>query len=219
MILEVYKNVSKSKLLKDIYVATCDKEIFDHISLNNCDAIMTSKTHERASDRCAEALYKIEKKKKIIYDIVLMVQGDEPLVNPKMIEQSLKPFKNDKTINVVNLIGKINKKEAMNSDCIKVVKNKFDKAIYFTRSLIPSGVKSGGTYFKQICIIPFRRNFLKKYIKLKPTNLEKLESIDMLRILENGYDVKLVETKEISIPVDRKEDIVKVRKFLNNLKN
>ena len=110
MILEVYKNVSKSKLLKDIYVATCDKEIFDHVSSNNCDAIMTSKTHERASDRCAEALYKIEKKK-IIYDIVLMVQGDEPLVNPKMIEQSLKPFKNDKTINVVNLIGKINKKK------------------------------------------------------------------------------------------------------------
>ena len=144
MILEVYKNVSKSKLLKDIYVATCDKEIFDHVSSNNCDAIMTSKTHERASDRCAEALYKIEKKKKIIYDIVLMVQGDEPLVNPKMIEQSLKPFKNDKTINVVNLIGKINKKEAINGDCIKVVKDKFDKAMYFTRSLIPNGVKKKG---------------------------------------------------------------------------
>jgi len=215
MILEVYKNVSKSKLLKDIFVATCDKEIFNHVTINNGNAVMTSKFHQRASDRCAEALHKIEKKKNFKYDIVLMVQGDEPLVNPKMIEQSLKPFKNNKKVNVVNLIGKINKKEAINKDCIKVVKNKFNNALYFTRSLIPSGVQDGGVYYKQICIIPFRRDFLKKYINLKPTYLEKLESIDMLRILENGYDVKLVETKEISIPVDRKEDVLKVRKHLN----
>lgn len=214
MILEVYKNVSKCKLLKDIFVATCDEEIFDHVTLNNGKAIMTSKLHQRASDRCAEALHKIERKKKIKYDVVLMVQGDEPLVNSKMIEQSLKPFKNNKKVNVVNLVGKIDKKEAINKDCIKVVKNKFNDALYFTRTLIPSGIQNGGFYLKQICIIPFRRDFLKRYINLKPTFLEKLESIDMLRILENGYNVKLVETKEVSIPVDRKEDILKVRKYL-----
>ena len=98
MIMEVYNNVKKSTLLKDIYVATCDKKIFEHVRQHNGKAIMTSKSHQRASDRCAEALFKIEKKKKIKYDIVLMVQGDEPLVNQKMIKQSLQPFKKKKIL-------------------------------------------------------------------------------------------------------------------------
>ncbi len=216
MIMEVYNNVQKSDLLKDIYVATCDKKIFNHVKYFNGKAIMTSKAHQRASDRCAEALFKIKKQTKVKYDVVLMVQGDEPLVNKKMIKQSLQPFKKNKNINVVNLIGKIEEKEAINEDCIKVVKDNFNNAIYFSRRLIPFKNKKKKKYFKQICIIPFKTDFLKKYIKMKPTYLEQKESIDMLRILENGYNVKLVETKEVSIPVDRKEDIAKVRKYLKN---
>ena len=90
-----------------------------------------------------------------------MVQGDEPLVNSIMIEQSLKPFNKNKNVKVVNLIGKIKKKEAINKDCIKVVKNKDNNALYFTRNLIPSSTPRDKFYYKQICIIPFRRDFLK----------------------------------------------------------
>ena len=144
-----------------------------------------------------------------------MVQGDEPLVNNKMINQSISPFKN-KITNIVNLMGKINLKEYLDKDCIKIVKDNFNNALYFSRKpipFVPNKIKA--SLFKQICIITFKKTFLKKYIKMKPTPLEILESIDMLRILENGYDIKLVKTNEKSIAVDRPKDIEKVENFLN----
>jgi len=216
MIEMIYKKLSKSKNRNhDVYVATCNNEIHSHIIGIGGKSIITSKKHKRATDRCSEALNIIELKEKYKYDLVTMVQGDEPLVNNKMIQQSISPFKN-KSINIVNLMGKISRKEYLDKDCIKIVKDNFNKALYFSRKPIPffSG-KIKGNLFKQICIITFRKTFLKKYIKMKPTPLEILESIDMLRILENGYDIKLVKTNEISIAVDRAKDIKKVENFLN----
>ena len=216
MIEIVYNNVIKNTLLNDVFIATCDKEIFIYCKKFNMNVIMTSKKHERASERCAEALLKIEKIKKIKYNLVVMIQGDEPMINSKMITQSLKPFFINKKINVVNLLGKIEtKQEYYDKNCIKVVVNKNLQAIYFSRFPIPYyGSQKNKCVGKQICVIPFNRNFLLKYNNMKISPLEKLESIDMLRIIENGYNVQMVKTNHKSYSVDTLSDLKKVSKII-----
>ena len=212
MIGHVYMNVCKNKKLDQVAVATCDKVIFDYINSIGGLAIMTSKKHDRATDRCAEALKKIEKINKSNFDIIVMIQGDEPMVTSDMINRSLKPFKKNKQTGVVNLLGKFeDKKEFNNPNSIKVICDKDDNAIYFTRNLPDKIFHSKNVNFgKQICIIPFRRNILIKYLKLKPTSLEIHESVDMWRFLENGFKVKMVKMKGYSFAVDSKEDLKKV---------
>ena len=214
----IYKLISKNKSLSKVVVATCDKIIFDYIKSINGEVVMTSIKHQRASDRTAEALIKCEKKYKTKFDVVVMVQGDEPMVDKSMIEKSIEPFKKNKKINVVNLISKIKSKKLMEDpNCIKVVKNLKNEALYFSRSSIPHAIKSKKKFYgyKQVCIIPFRRKFLLKYIKLKPTELEERESVDMMRILENGYNINLVEISKETFPVDTLVDLQNVIKIIN----
>ena len=218
MVEMIYKLISKNKSLSKVVVATCDKIIFDYIKSINGEVVMTSIKHQRASDRTAEALIKCEKKYKQKFDVVVMVQGDEKMVDKKMIQKSLEPFKKNKKINVVNLISKIKSKQLMEDpNCIKVVKNLNNEALYFSRSPIPHNNKSKKNFYgyKQVCIIPFKKEFLLKYIKLKPTELEEKESIDMMRILENGYSVNLVEISKETFPVDTLTDLQKVIKIIN----
>ena len=138
MIQHVYNNVKKNKLISEVVVATCDKIIFDFVRSINGIAIMTSKKHKRASDRCYETMKILEKRKKIKYDIIVMVQGDEPMINSKMITDSIQPLLENKKINVVNLIGSINnKKDFENPNFIKVVHDQNYNALYFSRSSIP----------------------------------------------------------------------------------
>ena len=124
---------------------------------------------------------------------------------------AIKPFK-DKNVNVVNLMSKIKDKDLMNDkNCIKIIKDKSNNAVYFSRSPIPYFNKKKNYYgYKQVCIIPFRKNFLFNYIKLKESRLEIAESIDMLRILENNGKVRLVEIKYDTYPVDTIHDLKKV---------
>ena len=213
----IYNLISKNKSLSKVVVATCDKVIFDHIKSINGEVVMTSIKHQRASDRTAEALVKCENRYKKKFDVVVMVQGDEPMVDKFMIQKSIEPFKKNKKINVVNLISKIkNKKIMIDPNSIKVVKNLKNEALYFSRSPIPYNNKSKNFYgYKQVCIIPFKRDFLLKYIDLKPTELEKIESVDMMRILENGYAVNLVEISKETFPVDTLNDLKKVIKIIN----
>lgn len=217
MIEMVYTKVKKNKFLDEVIVATCDKEIFDHINSIGGVSIMTSKKHQRASDRSYEALIKYEKKMKKNFDIVVMVQGDEPMVTQKMITESIKPMLKSKKIQIVNLMSKIQtKKELEDKNTIKVVLDNFNNALYFSRSPIPFGdFDKKKKFMKQVCIIPFRRDFLIKYKKLKPTKLEITESVDMMRVLENGYNVKMIETKFKTQAVDTREDAKKVEKFLS----
>lgn len=217
----IYNLVSKNKKLNKVVVATCDTVIFNHIKSFGGDVVMTSKKHKRASDRSAEALTKCEKKFKIKYDVVVMVQGDEPMVDKNMIEKSLEPFKKNKKVNVVNLISKIENKKIMHDpNCIKVVKNLKNKALYFSRSPIPhlKKIDKNNFGYKQVCIIPFKRDFLLKYIKIKPTKLEIQESVDMMRILENGYEIDLVLIKKETFPVDTLKDLINVTKIINSKK-
>ncbi|MDB9722960.1 3-deoxy-manno-octulosonate cytidylyltransferase [Candidatus Marinimicrobia bacterium] len=216
MIGHVYDNVKKNKIISDVAVATCDKQIFDYIKNIGGLPIMTSDEHERASDRCAEALLKIEKNKNIKYDIVVMVQGDEPMIEPEMITEAIKPMLNDEEILVINLQGKIiSEKEFQDPNCIKVVCDLNSNALYFSRLPIPSNTRNiTVSTGKQICVIPFRRDFLLTYNKLKPTPLEIAESIDMMRVLEHGLKVYMVSTSFNTFAVDTIEDLKKVEKLL-----
>ena len=150
------------KTLNEVYVATCDVEIFDYINSIGGKALMTSESHERCTDRCAEAMLKIENEFGKKCDLMVLVQGDEPLVNPKMIDDSIAPILEDKTINVTNLVSDIKSiEEFENKNEIKVVLDKNNNALYFSREPIPTRKKGiiDVPMKKQVCIIPFKRDF------------------------------------------------------------
>lgn len=170
---------------------------------------MTSKSHQRASDRCAEALETIESKTGERFDVIVMVQGDEPMIHHQMIDDSLKPFIDDSKVQVVNLMSEIKSfEEFVDANCIKVVVDRNFDAMYMSRQPIPtqSHLTSGSCY-KQVCVIPFRRSALVNYLKMLPTQLEIMESIDMLRLLEAGHKVRMVPTSHETHAVDTIEDL------------
>ena len=178
---------------------------------------MTSSEHVRASDRCAEAVEALEEALGVEYDVVVMVQGDEPMTHPEMIEEAVQPIIEDPTVNVVNLMGEItNKDEFYDRNCIKVVCNLRSDALYFSREPIPTLSKiESPPIGKQVCIIPFRRNYLTEYTQLEPTPLEIAEAVDMMRILEHGGKVRMVPTKFRTQAVDTSEDIVLVGRLMS----
>ena len=216
MIGHVYERVSQSKCLLMTAVATCDKEIYDYIRSIGGNAVMTKDTYERASDRCAEALLKLEKVNSIKYDIVVMVQGDEPMTHPNMIEEAVNPMLQDASINVTNLLGEIKSvAEFEDPNCIKVVCDLEGNAMYFSREAIPTRYKIDSIKMgKQVCVIPFRRDYLLDYTKLIPTPLEIVESVDMMRILEHGMKVRMVPTQYDTQSVDTPEDLKKVKNLM-----
>jgi len=216
MIGHVVERVRECALVTKTAVATCDPVIFDYVRSIGETAVMTAATHERASDRCAEALLMIEEQECCRFDIVVMVQGDEPMVHPDMIREALEPMIADPTVLVVNLLGEIrNPEEFKDRNCIKVVCDLQGNAMYFSREPIPTQNRSLKVPMgKQICVIPFQRNFLLRYTSLAPTPLEIAESIDMLRILENGIKVRMVKTKYQTLSVDTLEDLKKVETLL-----
>jgi 3-deoxy-manno-octulosonate cytidylyltransferase (CMP-KDO synthetase) len=213
MIGHVYKRCKLSKILKEVYVATCDQEIANYVESIGGKAIMTLDTHERASDRTAEALEKIEKQSGDKIDIVVMIQGDEPMVTPGMIDAAIEPLFLDKDIHVTNLMAFMKtQKEHEDPAEVKVVVDKNNFAMYFSREPIPSR-KKGATdipMLKQVCIIPFRRNFLLEYNAMKQTPLEIIESVDMNRLLENGIKIKMVMRDEETYSVDTLADLENV---------
>jgi 3-deoxy-manno-octulosonate cytidylyltransferase (CMP-KDO synthetase) len=216
MVGHVYKRAILSKLVSETYVATCDQVIYDYIKSIGGKVVMTSDKHKRCTERVSEALLKIEEFEKTRYEVVLLVQGDEPMVTPTMIDASLKGMQQNPTAEVINLASKIESREdVLDPNTIKVVFDKNWNALYFSRSPIPylrDGAKH--TWYKQVCIMPFKRDFLLQFDQLPETALEVIESIDMQRILEHGKEVKLVECNEKTQAVDTPADLKKVEGFL-----
>jgi 3-deoxy-manno-octulosonate cytidylyltransferase (CMP-KDO synthetase) len=213
MIGHVLFRTQRCSLLSETYVATCDQEIYDYIDSIDGKAVMTLDTHERATDRSAEAMLKIEEKTGEKVDIVVMIQGDEPMVTPEMIEQSLKPMLDNPDIQVVNLMAKMRTVEEFEDpNEVKVVVGLDGKALYFSREPIPSREKghSEVPMLKQVCVIPFRRDYLLKFNDMHETPLERIESVDMMRIIEHGDNVKMVMTETDTLSVDTQEDLDRV---------
>lgn len=215
MIEHVYKNVEKCELLTKTVVATCDEEIFDFIKSINGQVVMTSDKHERASDRCAEALAVLEQDDNVLYDIVVMVQGDEPMTHPDMITEALTPMLENPEIVVTNLMGDISSDDEFDDrNCIKVVCDLENNALCFSREPIPTRRFGNVPMKKQVCVIPFTREFLLQYTRLSPTPLEIAESVDMMRVLEHGEKVKMVPTKHQTYPVDTESDLTRVEELM-----
>lgn len=219
MIGHVYYRSKMAHILDEVYVATCDQEITEYVDSIGGKALMTADTHERASDRTAEALLKIEKETAGKVDIIVMLQGDEPLILPEMIEDAVKPLLQDSLIIVSNLMAELKTEEEWkDSNEVKVVVDQNNNALYFSREPIPSIKKFDGkiTAYKQVCVIPFTRDCLLEYTQLDPTPLEIIESVDMNRFLEHGTKVRMIKTNHDTLAVDTKQDLENVEQKMWN---
>jgi 3-deoxy-manno-octulosonate cytidylyltransferase (CMP-KDO synthetase) len=216
MIGHVYERVARNTQLDVTAVATCDQEIMEYVHSIGGRAVLTGSHHERASDRCAEAIEKLEAEDGVRYEIVVMVQGDEPLIHPQMISEALAPMLADSSVQVVNLLGKIaSLEEFEDRNCIKVVCDLRGNALYLSREPIPTRFKSATIPMaKQVCVIPFRRDFLLAYTRMAPTPLEIAESVDMMRILEHGLSLRMVPTGFDSHAVDTPADLELVEELM-----
>jgi 3-deoxy-manno-octulosonate cytidylyltransferase (CMP-KDO synthetase) len=191
------------------YVATCDKEIQDYIAQIGGKAIMTQSSHTRATTRAAEALEWIENKSGEVIDIILMIQGDEPLVQPEVINSMVDAF-NDDSVDIVNIMSRIESKSVFEDENnVKVVVDYNKDALYFSREPIPSAWKGFDNIpcFMQTGIIGFRRDALIKFNSMKETSLEQIESVDMNRVLEMGGSIRMILMQGKTIGVDVLEDL------------
>ena len=211
MIQHVYERCLKSKLLSEVLVATDDKRIFDTVIDFGGNVVMTSKAHKSGTDRIGEAVRNIK------CDIVVNIQGDEPMIDPRNIDKAIEPLMKDSLMNVSTLCYKISdKKEINNPNVVKVVLESNSNALYFSRSVIPfNRDNTKAEYFKHIGLYVYRKDYLMKLIKLKPSSLELTEKLEQLRILESGEKIKVIETKIDSHSVDTLADLKKIRKLIN----
>jgi 3-deoxy-manno-octulosonate cytidylyltransferase (CMP-KDO synthetase) len=209
MIEHCFHRTSLSNGISSTYVATCDKVIFDYIVSIGGKAVMTSDKHKRATTRTAEAVQKIEEQENVLIDIVVMVQGDEPLIRPETISELLSEFKDIK-VNIVNVMSRIYKDEHFKDvNNVKVVVDNNNDALYFSREGIPSswcGFESL-PMFMQTGIIAFRRNTLIEFNALPESPLEIIESIDMNRVLETGGKVRMVGTDQFTLGIDTPSEL------------
>lgn len=211
MIVRVYQAVEKSKLIDEVYVATDDRRIKKAVEVAAGSVIMTSDQHQSGTDRIAEAAAQIEA------ELIVNVQGDEPLIEAQSIDRALKPFSCEENLRMSTLKRKITAAEAKSPDRVKVVTDQNDYALYFSRSAIPyyrDTKPENQQYYQHIGLYVYRRDFLLKYAEMERTALEKAESLEQLRALENGYQIKVLETEAKLIGVDRREDIELVEKEL-----
>jgi 3-deoxy-manno-octulosonate cytidylyltransferase (CMP-KDO synthetase) len=204
--------------LESAYVATCDDEIAGYVRSIGGAAIMTSTSHTRATTRTAEALEHIEKAIGEKVEVVVMVQGDEPLFMPETIAETLAHF-NDPTVEIVNIMSRIRTMEQfVDKNNVKVVVNQNNDALYFSREPIPSpwrGVANIPMYL-QTGIIAFRREVLLRFNLMPETKLEQVESVDMNRVLETGARIRMVLTEAITIGVDTPQELKDAEILMKN---
>ena len=205
----IYRRCSLSSI-NDIYIATPDIEIKHTVEEFGGKTIMTSPKHKRACDRIAEACNYINA------DIIVTVQGDEALITPDMIDKAVNALVNDENAVCVNLATEATLEEANDPNEVKVVFSSEEYALYFSRAPIPTNLRKEGNipFFKQVCIIPMSKEFFLKFSELSPTPLETSESIDMLRLLEHGYKIKIVKVDKHVKSVDTPNDLKIVEKLM-----
>ncbi len=207
-----YDNVVATDLFDEVFVATDSEIIFDEISKNGGNAVMTG-NHETGSDRIAEAVANID------CDIVINVQGDEPFLKTEPLKQLIEVFKNDfnKEISLASLKIKLTEKEEIeNPNNVKVITDLNDFALYFSRSVIPfqRDISAETVYYKHIGVYAFRKEALLEFTKLPMKPLEIAEKLEQLRYLEYGKKIKMIETDFVGIGIDTPEDLEKARKLL-----
>lgn len=211
VILTTYEAAIRTNLFDDVFVVTDSDLIFHEIVNHGGKAIMSQKNHESGSDRIAEAVENMH------VDIVVNIQGDEPFINKKQLEDLLAVFKTDsnKQIDLASLMFQIfDKEEINNPNNVKVIVDQQNFALYFSRAVIPFPREEnvGVRYMKHIGIYAFRKQALLDFYKLPMLSLEASEKLEQLRYLEYGKRIKMVETTHGSIGIDTPEDLEHARK-------
>lgn len=210
MICRVYDRAKEARRTVATIVATDDKRIETVVLAHGGKAIMTRRDHPTGTDRLAEVAAVMPD-----YGIIVNVQGDEPLIAPALIDALVAAFDGDETLAMATVKTRIDdEEEQVNPNNVKVVTDKDGYALYFSRSLLPYPRHHLGIpVYKHIGIYAYRRDFLLKFAKLAPTPLERAESLEQLRALENGYRIKVIETNRTFVGVDTEEDLARVNEI------
>ena len=208
----VYMKAKQSKLLNRVIIATDSKKIKRAMSAYDAEVVMTSSEAVTGTDRIAEVTESISS------DIIVNIQGDEPLIDPALIDKLIQALIDDPGILIATAAFKVNNCTGLNDpNVVKVVMCEDDFALYFSRSIIPYPRNDDSCYyFKHLGIYAYRRGFLLTFSTLPPSDLERIESLEQLRALEYGYRIKVVESEFDSIGVDTPEDLERVRKIMEN---
>lgn len=216
MIQRVYEQVLKAEHIETCIVATDDKRIFNHVKAFGGQVAMTRLDHKSGTDRCAEVANIFAD-----FDLVVNIQGDEPFVDPAQIDQLILSLQNNPEAEIATLAKQIQEQEELfNPNVVKVVFNKRNEALYFSRSTIPHlrGQEQEqwlgkGRFFKHLGLYGFRRSVLLAIAKLPPGRLEQLEVLEQLRWLEEGYQIRIEKTKVETIGIDSPEDLERTLKL------
>ncbi len=213
MVCRVYDRVIQAnKVLKTI-VATDDERILTAVRKNGGAAMLTSIDHPTGTDRLAEVAENFPD-----FELIINVQGDEPLIEPMVIDSLAAAFEADSELKMATVKTLMtDRAEIENPNNVKVVTDKAGYALYFSRSVLPYSRNEGCPVYKHIGIYAYKRDFLLDYAKMDSTPLEKSESLEQLRVLESGYRIKVVETTAKFVGVDTAEDLAKVNEIYKNL--
>lgn len=210
MISRVYHRASQAQKVTGVIAAVDDQRVYDAVVANGGVAMMTRKDHATGTDRLAEVAAAHPEA-----ELIINVQGDEPLIDPGIIDALAAAFDEDPDLQMATVKSPMKDEEEMtNPNNVKVVTDKKGYALYFSRSLMPYPRESTGvTVYKHIGIYAYKRDFLLNYAKMEPTILERTESLEQLRALENGYRIKVIETDQTFVGVDTPEDLLKVNEI------
>ncbi|MDD6922671.1 MAG: 3-deoxy-manno-octulosonate cytidylyltransferase [Veillonellaceae bacterium] len=214
MICRVYDRAKLAKRVEKTVVATDDERVKRAVEEDGGEAVMTRKDHNSGTDRLAEAVAGYPD-----MDLVINVQGDEPLIEPKVIDRLAAAFDDDEDLMMATVKARMDDEEDMrNPNNVKVVTDKDGYALYFSRSLMPYPREDTDCpVYKHIGIYAYRRDFLLKYAKMPQTMLEKTESLEQLRVLENGFRIKVIESDANFVGVDTAEDLSRVNEIYRKM--
>jgi 3-deoxy-manno-octulosonate cytidylyltransferase (CMP-KDO synthetase) len=212
MIEHVYRRASECRNVDAVIVATDDERIAHAVRQFGGDVRLTSPNHPTGTDRLAEVAAYLD------CDLVVNIQGDEPLIEPSAVDAAIEPFREDPSLSMASACLRFaNAADAADPNVVKVVTNRMGFALYFSRARIPfprGTQEPGAGPFKHIGLYVYRREFLLRLASLAPTPLERSESLEQLRVLEHGFSIKMVETSHDSIGVDTPDDLERVRRLL-----
>ena len=209
MICRVLERASRAQKPEKVIVATDDERIYDAVRAEGGEALLTRADHPTGTDRLAEVAEAYPE-----VDLIVNVQGDEPLIEPSVIDDLIAPFEMDENLPMATVMVRMDDAaEQLNPNNVKVIVDKLGYALYFSRSLVPYPRAAAGPVYKHIGIYAYRRDFLLRYARLEPTPLEKAESLEQLRALENGYGIRVLETDCRFVGVDTSEDLALVNKI------
>lgn len=224
MIQHVYERASRASLVSRVVVATDDQRIAAVVRGIGGDAVMTSPRHETGTDRLAEVARELDS------DLIVNVQGDEPLIEPEMIDQAIRPLLEDTALQMATLKSRVRcLHDFLSPNVVKVVTDLHGNALYFSRSPLPffrdkwqdlkdDAFASGRLLcYKHVGLYVYRRDFLLRFAVMPPTFLELAEKLEQLRAIENGIRIHVVETEFSSIGVDTPDDLVKAQEHYRQM--